>query len=53
MYKDNKSGGSIITERLHMDVKQDFFFKKIKNVVFETAYSLEASEIDKDPSATS
>lgn len=28
MYKDNKSGGSIITERLHMDVKQDFFFLK-------------------------
>ena len=34
MYKDNKSGGSIITERLHMDVKQDFFFFKKKECGF-------------------
>ena len=29
MYRDNdKSGGSVITERLYIDVKQDFFIKK-------------------------
>lgn len=34
MYKDNKSGGSIITERLHMDVKQDFIFFLKKRMWF-------------------
>ncbi len=28
VYKDYKSGGSAITERLHIDVKQDFTKKK-------------------------
>ncbi len=26
MDKDNKSGGSVITERLYIDIKQIFFF---------------------------
>ena len=31
MYKEYKSGGSVITERLYIDIKQDFKKKK-KNV---------------------
>ena len=28
LYKDYKSGGSVITERLHIDIKQDFLKKR-------------------------
>ena len=35
MYKDRKSGGSVITERLYIDIKQDLkIIKKKKKTPF-------------------
>lgn len=33
VYRDNcQSGGSVITKRLYINVKQDFFFKKKRDL---------------------